>query len=924
MASPRFDAAGNVVGVVELIIPAAADIELSDEIQKISQAVKAGKVNQRMPLDHFTGRQLYRAKSINEMLDAISEPLVEVNQVLKKMSNNDLTARVEAQYEGIFAELCESANAVQARVRNAVRILANVADGNFLQDIEELEKVGRRSDNDQFVPAFLTMMRSIHALVTDAQMLSKAAAEGEFQARADVSKHKGEYGRVIEGVNATLDAVVEKMNWFEEIIDAVPFPIHVLDKDMNWIFLNKAFEKLMVENKIIRNRKEAPGRPCSSADANICKTPNCGVRQLEKGIGESYFDWHGQECKQDTSKMVNRKGEHIGYVEVVQDLTSMVRGKNYTNEEVSRLAANLAKLAEGNFALDLQTGEADEHTVEIKQQFDKIAGNLAAVKSAVQAMSADATRLVQAAIEGKLTTRADASKHSGEFRKVVEGVNATLDAVIGPLNVSADYVDKISKGNIPPRITDNYNGDFNTIKNNLNTCIDAIGALVADANLLAQAAVEGKLSTRADASKHGGDFRKIVEGVNATLDAVIGPLNVSADYVDKISKGNIPPRITDNYNGDFNTIKNNLNTCIDAVGALVADSNMLVQAAVEGKLATRADAGKHGGDFRKIIEGVNATLDAVISPLREVSSVLDKLAGGDLTALVINDYAGDFNQLKTAVNTLATQVHTAIQQIGANASSLVSAAEELNKVSQQMSASADQTATQANVVSAASEQVASNVQTVATGADEMGASIKEIAKNTADATRVATAAVKSAEETNETIGKLGQSSAEIGQVIKVITSIAQQTNLLALNATIEAARAGEAGKGFAVVANEVKELAKETAKATEDISRKIEAIQTDTKGAVAAIGQIGTVIVQINDIQNTIASAVEEQSATTNEISRNLAEAAHGSSDITKNISGVAEAARSTTAGAVDTQKSAQSLERMAAELQGLISQFKC
>ena len=227
-----------------------------------------------------------------------------------------------------------------------------------------------------------------------------------------------------------------------------------------------------------------------------------------------------------------------------------------------------------------------------------------------------------------------------------------------------------------------------------------------------------------------------------------------------------------------------------------------------------------------------------------------------------------------------------MQQIGTNAAALVSSSEELNKVSQQMSASADETATQANVVSAASEQVANNVQTVATGADEMGASIKEIAKNTADATRVATTAVRSAEATNETIGKLGQSSAEIGQVIKVITSIAQQTNLLALNATIEAARAGEAGKGFAVVANEVKELAKETAKATEDISRKIEAIQADTKGAVEAIGQIGSVIVQINDIQNTIASAVEEQSATTNEISRNLAEAARGSSEITRNITG--------------------------------------
>jgi methyl-accepting chemotaxis protein len=188
---------------------------------------------------------------------------------------------------------------------------------------------------------------------------------------------------------------------------------------------------------------------------------------------------------------------------------------------------------------------------------------------------------------------------------------------------------------------------------------------------------------------------------------------------------------------------------------------------------------------------------------------------------------------------------------------------------------------------------------------------------------VATSAVKTAETTNATVAKLGESSAEIGQVIKVITSIAQQTNLLALNATIEAARAGEAGKGFAVVANEVKELAKETAKATEDISRKIEAIQGDTKGAVEAIGEISGVISQINDISSTIASAVEEQTATTNEISRNVQEAARGGSQVTENILAVAQAAKSTTQGANDTQTAAAELARMAAELQKVVAQFK-
>jgi methyl-accepting chemotaxis protein len=205
----------------------------------------------------------------------------------------------------------------------------------------------------------------------------------------------------------------------------------------------------------------------------------------------------------------------------------------------------------------------------------------------------------------------------------------------------------------------------------------------------------------------------------------------------------------------------------------------------------------------------------------------------------------------------------------------------------------------------------------------MEGSIKDIAKNATEAARVAVSAVKVAESTTTTVSKLGESSVEIGQVIKVITSIAQQTNLLALNATIEAARAGEAGKGFAVVANEVKELAKETAKATEDISRKIEAIQANTKAAVDAIASISGAINQVNDISGTIASAVEEQNATTNEMSRNVNEAAQGSGQISSNITGVANAAQSTTYGAAETQKASQQLVEMSAQLRKLVGQFK-
>lgn len=257
--------------------------------------------------------------------------------------------------------------------------------------------------------------------------------------------------------------------------------------------------------------------------------------------------------------------------------------------------------------------------------------------------------------------------------------------------------------------------------------------------------------------------------------------------------------------------------------------------------------------------------------------------------------------------------------IARNAQSLTASSVQLSATAQQMSANSEETSKQSETAAAASEQVSRNVETVATSAEEMSATVQEVAKSATSAAEIATAAVKVAESTNATVAKLGESSIDIGKVVKVITSIAQQTNLLALNATIEAARAGEAGKGFAVVANEVKELARQTAKATEDISQKVGAIQQDTEGAVQGIGKISEIINQINDIQRNIASAVEEQANTTNEIAKNASEAAKGSSEIARNITNVSEAAQSTAQGAAETLTSSQQLAALASELQEVV-----
>jgi methyl-accepting chemotaxis protein len=644
----------------------------------------------------------------------------------------------------------------QTQVQKAVRLVQKVADYQAHETDklgEALRKFAQGDTSVQVEPApgdadtahvratfeklaemFDTCVKAVSSMVADAAALSDAAIAGKFSTRADASKHLGDYRKIVQGVNETLDVVVDKLNWYQSIIDAVQFPIHVIDKDMKWVFLNKAFEKLMVENKIIRSREDAPGMPCSSARANICKTDNCGLVQLSKGNGETYFDWNGQNCKQESSKLTNLKGEHVGFVEVVQDLTPIVRAKNYTNTEVLRLASNLVQIAKGDLSVDLKLPEADNFTQEVRGQFAKI--------------------------------------------------NDSLVEVVNAINQQANAAQGIAEGDLSVAI--NVRSENDVLAKSLARITESLKSLVADAGMLAKAAASGRVGTRADASKHHGDYRKVIEGVNQTLESIVEPLRITAE----------------------------------------------------------------------------------------------------------------------------------------NASTLASASEELTAVSQSMATSAGETATQANAVSAASDQVSKNVSSVAAATEQMQASIREISKNANDSARVAKNAVSVAHSTNDTMKKLGTSSREIGNVIKVINSIAQQTNLLALNATIEAARAGEAGKGFAVVANEVKELAKQTAKATDEIGQKIDAIQGDTKGAVMAIEEISGIIDQINDISNSIASAVEEQTATTNEISRSVGEASQGVNEIAKNIGGVATSAKNTTTGANDSKTASLELSQMATRLQESVSRF--
>jgi methyl-accepting chemotaxis protein len=313
----------------------------------------------------------------------------------------------------------------------------------------------------------------------------------------------------------------------------------------------------------------------------------------------------------------------------------------------------------------------------------------------------------------------------------------------------------------------------------------------------------------------------------------------------------------------------------------------------------------------------------IARPLGASARSLDALAEKDLTQKLEVDSADETGRMAKSLNQAIGELAGALSTIDTNAGELASAANELSAVSTQIGSNAEEMSAQSTSVAAASEQVSQNVATVAAAVEELGAGVTEIATNAGQAATVAAQAVELAHTANDSVAKLGESSAEIGQVVKLITGIAEQTNLLALNATIEAARAGDAGKGFAVVATEVKDLASATARATDEISSRIEGVQADSRDAVNAIGQINEIIASIDEIQASIAGAVEEQSATTQEISRSISEAANAVHDITANVSGVASAAQDTALGVQSTQQQVQALNDMAGTLKQLVAEFR-
>ncbi|MBC3804299.1 HAMP domain-containing protein [Acetobacterium fimetarium] len=391
-----------------------------------------------------------------------------------------------------------------------------------------------KSEDDVLGVSMTAIKNAIGNLVSDTIMLSDSAIHGDFTKRAEEDRHAGDYSKVIAGVNQTLDTVVDNMFWYESIIDNIPFPIHVTDNNMKWTFMNRAFENFLVTSGVIKDRRSACGMDCYNAGASICQTDNCGIRQLvDQGISESYFEWAGRSKKQDTAYLKNKNGENTGFVEIVTDLTAIMRVSDYTKTEISRLAGNLIRLSEGNMDFDMNISEADEYTSEVSAQFNEISNSLVTVKDSIGEMIDGATMITNAVIDGNLQTRADTSKFQGAWEELVGGMNAILDEINKPIQEIMSVMDAISNGNLQARITDNYKGDVEILTETVNSTAMLLDAIVSEITEKIGQLSQGNLDID-HATAFKGDFVTISNAINVIIDSlndIMGEINTASEQV---------------------------------------------------------------------------------------------------------------------------------------------------------------------------------------------------------------------------------------------------------------------------------------------------------------------------------------------------------------------------------------------------------
>ncbi|MGR9012126.1 MAG: methyl-accepting chemotaxis protein [Gammaproteobacteria bacterium] len=852
---------------------------LVNDADLLSKAAVDGRLSTRADAARHQGDFRKIVKGVNDTLDAVIEPLNVAADYVEHISKGDTPPKITDTYNGDFNTLKNNLNLAIEAINQQATAAQAIADGDLSV------KVKVRSENDAVAKSLVKVIDVQQGLQKELQRLTVASKEGQLSERGKPEQFNGAYAEVVVGVNEMLDAILRPIGEGNRILgqisggkidELIAQTYHGDHEKMKQAVNNVAttlqglqqeLQRLTVASREGLLSERGKPEQFKGAYAEVIGGVNEMLDAILLPIGEGNRILSlicGGDLRQKVE--IACKGDH----------DKMKQAVNGVHGWLSDLIAYVTKIANGDMTAVMGKASND----------DQIHEWLMLLKSNIQALVADADLLSVAAVEGRLSTRADATKHQGDFRKIVVGVNDTLDAVIGPLNVAANYVERISKGDTPPKISDSYNGDFNAIKNNLNQAIEAINqqasvaqsiaggdlsvkvkvrsendviakslelirnnlrAVMADTDSLIKAAAEGRLDTRADASIHSGDFRKLVQGINDAITNIAEPLKVTSGYIDQIAQGVIPAAITTDYKGEYLVIRDNLNDLVKLMGDLLAQTDIIIQGAANGELDKRANADMFQGGWNQLVVGINKTLDGIILPVNEAVGVLVDMEKGDLTRTVNGIYKGQLKDFKDTVNNTIAKLSQVITDVNGAASSIASASEEVSATAQSMS-------------QATSEQAAS-VQETSASVEEMSASINQNTENAkvtdGMAAQASSEAVRGGAAVKETVSAMKSIAGKIG----IIDDIAYQTNLLALNAAIEAARAGEHGRGFAVVAAEVRKLAERSQIAAQEIGELAGSSVEMAESAGELLDTIVPSIKKTSDLVQEIAAASEEQSS---------------------------------------------------------------